>query len=461
MFLPRVAKRVRKRRANRHKSILFLVACLLVVLPVDEQRSLRGRYLGSKNIARTRKQVENLFQLMGAHQERAYRMNVEQFNELHMQLLPELSKEFTSKRKRGHTPNGAINTKLRLSAAIRFYAGGSPLDIMLSHGMSRQSIYQSVWGTTDAVNATSSLSLNRDNAEFPSHDEQEEIAEGFKLRSKAAFDKICLAVDGMLVWTVQPTRADCEELRVGQRQFYCARKDKFGMNLMAGCDHMCRFRWADLRHPGLTSDYLAFATSDLGVQLEHESNNIMKNEYTMVGDNAWVPRLWMAVPIPGHCISGTDDAYNFYHSQVRITIERAFGIFVHRWGILRRPLSVSILRVPPLIMCLMKLHNYCIDSKTSSTPSTLLNDERSINRMASSRGSTQTTRNATAVQLDSRGIPVDLVGAGHHFHDLFRNRRPVVTAETEIPMELMRRQVALKGLKRPTVDKYAGKRKRK
>ena len=229
--------------------------------------------------------------------------------------------------------------------------------------MSRQSVYRSVWGTTDAVNATSSLSLNRDNAEFPSHEEQEEIAEGFKLRSKAEFDKICLAVDGMLVWTVQPTRADCEELRVGERQFHCARKDKFGMNLMAGCDHMCRFRWANIRHPGLTSDYLAFATSDLGVLLEREGNNILKPGYTMVGDNAWVPRLWMAVPIPGHCISGTDDAYNFYHSQVRITIERAFGIFVHRWGILRRPLSVSILKVPPLIMCLMKLHNYCIDSK--------------------------------------------------------------------------------------------------
>eukprot|EP00804_Cyclotella_cryptica_P001469 CCRYP_003704-RA/>CCRYP_003704-RA protein AED:0.31 eAED:0.31 QI:0/-1/0/1/-1/1/1/0/136 len=136
---------------------------------------------------------------------------------------------------------------------------------MLSHGMSRQSVYRSVWGTTDAINATLSLSFNRNNADFPSHEEQKEIAEEFKMRSKADFDRICLAVDGMLVWTVQPTAADCVELRVGERQFHCARKDKFCMNLMAGCDHMCRFRWADIRHPGLTSDYLAFATSDLGV----------------------------------------------------------------------------------------------------------------------------------------------------------------------------------------------------
>ena len=83
---------------------------------------------------------------------------------------------------------------------------------MLSHGMSQQSVYRSVWGTTDAINATASLSLNQNNAEFSSHEEQEEIAKGFMLRSKTGFDRICLAVDGMLVWTVQPTSADCKEL---------------------------------------------------------------------------------------------------------------------------------------------------------------------------------------------------------------------------------------------------------
>ena len=85
----------------------------------------------------------------------------------------------------------------------------------------------------------------------------------------------------MLIWTVQPTPADCEELRVEERRSHCARKDEFGMNLMAGCDHLCRFWWADIRHPELTSDSL-----DLGVELEHDNNNIMKSGYSMVGDNA-------------------------------------------------------------------------------------------------------------------------------------------------------------------------------
>jgi hypothetical protein len=282
------------------------------------------------------------------------------------------------------------------------------------------------------------------------------IAEGFEARSRAGFSNIVLAVDGMLVWTIQPSSEDCEIMQVGERAFHCYRKDKFGMNLMAGCDHLCRFRWADLKHPGTTSDYLAFATSPLGLKLEHDNNGILKVGYTMVGDNAWVPREWMAVPIPGHCISEYDDAYNFYHSQVPITIERAFGIFVHRWGILRRPLSIS------LVFALMKLHNYCIDSKRGTTPATFHLDERNIRRMASLRGSTETTTNATAVHLDNRGIPDELLGSGHHFRDLPRQRRPnIPLPNDDIPMEVMRRQVAIQGLRRPVVDKYAGKNRKR
>ena len=96
-----------------------------------------------------------------------------------------------------------------------------------------------------------------------------------------------------------------------------------------------------------------------------------------------------------------------------------------------------------------------------STPSTLSNDERSINRMASTRGSTDMTNNATAIQLDSRGIPVELVGGGDHFCDLPGQRWPIVTVlQDNIPMEDMRRQVAINGLRRPTVNKYSGKRMR-
>jgi hypothetical protein len=95
-------------------------------------------------------------------------MDTDQFHDLHAQLVPQLEEQFPTKRSQGKTPNGPVNTKLRLSAALRFAAGSSPLDIMLTHSMSCQSVYDSIWGTTDAVNQTKSLDFNADGAESQS-----------------------------------------------------------------------------------------------------------------------------------------------------------------------------------------------------------------------------------------------------------------------------------------------------
>lgn len=158
---------------------------------------------------------------------------------------------------------------------------------------------------------------------------------------------------------------------------------------MAGSDHLCRFCCAYVKPPGNTSDYLAFTTSPLGLKLEQENKNIVKKGYTIVRDNTWVPRPWIATPIYGHCITVNDDACNFYYSQVWIMIEHMFGIFVHRWGILRMPLLISMLKVPPFVIALMRLCNSCINSKFRATLTTLDIDERRIRWMAATHGNTE------------------------------------------------------------------------
>eukprot|EP00804_Cyclotella_cryptica_P020312 CCRYP_014047-RA/>CCRYP_014047-RA protein AED:0.35 eAED:0.35 QI:0/-1/0/1/-1/0/1/0/184 len=61
---------------------------------------------------------------------------------------------------------------------------------------------------------------------------------------------------------------------------------------------------------------------------------------------------------------GPKDAMNFFHSSLRICIECAFGILVHRWGILRKPMPVnlSVQKISSLVLALCKLHNFCIDN---------------------------------------------------------------------------------------------------
>ncbi|KAL7483481.1 hypothetical protein ACHAW6_009128 [Cyclotella cf. meneghiniana] len=73
--------------------------------------------------------------------------------------------------------------------------------------------------------------------------------------STAGFDNICLAFDGMLIWTIQPA-AKCAELEMGERLFHCFHKDK-----IIGVKD-----WADVKHQGMKSDYLTFASSELGLK---------------------------------------------------------------------------------------------------------------------------------------------------------------------------------------------------
>lgn len=301
------------------------------------------------------------------------------------------------------------------------------------------------------MNNCPSLDLNEGGAKFPSHEEQKINADGFRAKSGADFDKIILALDGMLIWTIQPTKKDCKYLKMGERVFHCYRKDKFGYLLLAAVDHECRFRWIDIRHPSSTSDWVGWSSSDVGKELtEDEDSNLVLPGHAIAGDGAFVENMTMATPIPGTNLSTVEDAYNFYLSQIRITVERAFGILVHRWGILRRALSFSIQKVPAFVTCLIRLHNFCIDNGDSRrTPGQQRKDERNIRRMASRLRLSDKKTRQSAVFLDDNGIPTALVGSGHHFRDC-GGRRPTLNRGRITPMRQMIQQVEDADLRRPT-----------
>lgn len=70
-------------------------------------------------------------------------------------------------------------------------------------------------------------------------------------------------------------------------------------------------------------------------------------------NNAYVSAPYMVVSYKA-VRGGHKDNYNYYHSQVGITIKCAFGVLVQRWGILRRPLflKISMRKVTALAMAL-------------------------------------------------------------------------------------------------------------
>ena len=76
------------------------------------------------------------------------------------------------------------------------------------------------------------------------------------------------------------------------------------------------------------------------------------------GNNAYLNTPYMAIPFAA-VSGGAMDAYNFYHSQLRIRIECAFGILTKRWAILRSaiPVDVTVVKTVALVLALATLHN--------------------------------------------------------------------------------------------------------
>ena len=72
-----------------------------------------------------------MWEELGCYARKAWRMTIESFNVLHETLQTKLEQEFKfNERARGQSPNGEIPTKLRLSAALRFFAVGGPLQVL-------------------------------------------------------------------------------------------------------------------------------------------------------------------------------------------------------------------------------------------------------------------------------------------------------------------------------------------
>ena len=167
----------------------------------------------------------------------------------------------------------------------------------------------------------------------------------------------------------------------------------------------------------------------------------------------------MVTPYP-ECRSGPKDNYNYYHSQLCIRIECAFGKLVQRWGLLRTamPLGISIKKTIALVVALAKLHNFCLDQALHNDGSTsqhtttqdieniLIQDYENITM--NEHGSIPLVFNEDA----GTSTPDDLIGGGDHFDDVPRlGRRGVVDDSARSKLCI---HVANSHKRRPNVSQY-------
>jgi hypothetical protein len=244
-----------------------------------------------------------------------------------------------------------------LGAALRYFAGGDTYDLAIVFKISREEVFNSIWLIVAAVRRTKQLEI----AYPSSHLAQRILAFDFSTQSSININNCAGALDGLLIWSNKPTKKDLHELKIGAKKYFCGRKKKFGYNLQAVCDSNQKFLFVEMLHPGATSDFLAFGRSSLNRKLAAAGSSFLCPGLAIFGDNAYENTHYLVTPFKG-VSSGPKDAFNFFVSQLRIIIECAFGMLVHRWGILRKPLptNLSVAKAQLLVYCLCELHNYCI-----------------------------------------------------------------------------------------------------
>ena len=406
-------------------------------------------------IRRTRKSIQQVYRELGPNMfRRSFRMEYSTFSLLFAKIKPQLVRTMgrNRRKKRKHAVNGLIPLASRLGCAIRYWAGADPYDLMLVFGISYTEVHTSVTYVLDAVNLTKSFDIK-----FPTeHAEQYKIAEAFKAKSKADFDICVGCVDGMLVWIHLPSKEECERIGVGQAKFICGRKSKCGLNLQAICDAERRFLDISILFGASASDLLAFESSPIRVKMD--SPNFVAPGLCLFGDNAYINRLFMATPIPNlgqHTENRVDkDAYNFYHSQLRINIECAFGILVNRFGWLRKqaPVQYTIKKTLATVSCLCKLHNFLIDRRLGVDNT----EQETIAEITP-----QDELNITVeggVPLEGVGtsqdvVPGQLLGSGEHFDDdpryALRRRITQMHGDNMLPRACLLNHVMERGLRRP------------
>ena len=390
---------------------------------LHEESKQKGTRLDCPTIPRVRKSVTQVYRELGnLYFKRSFRMSYQRFCRLFRLLAPHFN-DYIDKNNLKYSPNGKIDPSVRLATGIRFFAGGDSYDIAVLFGMSYVSVFDCVDHTIQAVNDCPALQI-----EFPAdHDAQKEIAAGFRAKSPAAeFDCCVGCIDGILIWSHKPTKEECAKVGVSELKFFCGRKHKYGLNLQAVCDHKKRFLDLSINFGAASSDHMAFLVSHLKEKLS--TPGFLADGLCLFGDNAYVNTEYMATPYPNVGSDQKRDAYNFYHSQVRINIECAFGMLTQRWGFLRKqaPQHYTIPKIQAAVSCMARLHNFLISDGETNCPTPSAEDAWTL-----------AVDGAVPFSIrDGVRVPLQLMDVGnHHDDDPSRLRRLRTVSQSIFPRE--------------------------
>jgi hypothetical protein len=305
---------------------------------------------------------------LGDFGRRAYRMTMDHFWRLQGLLAPHMQAEpLPTVQDKEH-----FHRVLRLRAALRYFAGGDPAEIAMYHGIPDiHTLEDFIWDVINAIHKCDLLDIK-----YPTdHEDQKYIAAGFELvRSDTGIDSCAGVLGGMLIPIEKPRIKDESKLET----YFCKRKEMYGCNMQAVCDHTGRFLEVWMNHPGSASDCSAFMDSEFYQQVSlpgylHTGLSLFAHEHypdvpcvtlPIITDQErgertadWCPAL--KAETDGTTNEAVKDQQ---HAQIREQIDDAFSGLLQRWALLRRPLPAHLdhYQLQTLVSALCKLQNFAL-----------------------------------------------------------------------------------------------------
>jgi hypothetical protein len=283
-------------------------------------------------------------------------MPVPVFAKLHSLLFTESEQEQEVSQRKGNnsTRMGFIQTEVKLAATLRELFGEKRKSMVDIFHIAPTSARTAFLNVIRRINSCDDLQGSIYATDQSAH-VLDERAFAFQKRSMfpSIFRHCVGAIDGLFIKTQQPRQKEVGNVRA----YYSGHKKGYGLNMQAACNAQCRIIAFACNTPGSTNDYVAFRHSFM---YGHWPK--LPSPYYYLGDCAYPLAPHCITPFIGSTISVEQDAFNFYHSQLRITVERCFGIFVNVFGIFHAPLTFSISVCVEVVEACVRLHNFRIDS---------------------------------------------------------------------------------------------------
>lgn len=293
---------------------------------------------------------------------RQFRLCREDFFYVLAKIQPDLKKDTT---KACNSSGSSICPQLMLMITLRILAGASYLD-MIHYRVNVDSVASIVWDTV--------LSIHKrvDNIKLAANDaECLQLARGWAAIQLRRWGShltagTLYAGDGLAIEIAQPSVAD---LRERPLSIFRNRKGFWALIAQGFCDCNARFGVFDIKWPGGTNDIIAYQMTEIYHRAVTDgfplwATFVLDEAYSSCGGMHLTPyslnRLTKAHRTD-FAMYKKMLAFNNVLSSQRITIERAFGILVRRWGILWRPISYSLSKSAKIARVCAMLHNVCVD----------------------------------------------------------------------------------------------------